>query len=40
MTKVAASAAVRDFIAFLKSDEAAAILEKTGNVIVTDAPRG
>lgn len=40
VTKVDASAAVRDFIAFLKSDEAAAILAKTGNVMVTGAPRG
>lgn len=40
VTRADASAAVRDFIAFLKSAEAAAILEKTGNVIVTGAPRG
>lgn len=40
VTRADTSATVRDFIAFLKSDEAAAILAKTGNVIVAGAPRG
>ncbi len=40
VTRPDASAATRDFIAFLKSAEAALILQNTGNVIIVDAPRG
>jgi len=40
VTRVDASAATRDFIAFLGSEEAAAILQKTGNVRIAAAPRG
>jgi phosphate transport system substrate-binding protein len=40
VTRPDASAATRGFIAFLGSDEAVAILQKTGNVRVADAPRG
>jgi phosphate transport system substrate-binding protein len=39
VTRADTSAAARDFMAFLGSAEAAAILRKTGNVTITDAPR-
>ena len=40
VTKPDVSTAARDFIAFLKSAEGTLILQKTGNVILVDAPRG
>ena len=40
VTRADASAATRDFTAFLGSEEAAAILQKTGNVRIAAAPRG
>ncbi|QWG21090.1 substrate-binding domain-containing protein [Bradyrhizobium sediminis] len=40
VTRPDASAVVRDFVSFLGSDEAAAILQKTGNVRIANAPRG